>query len=85
MLSLARLEATLASQAFHEPVLLDEVLEKLRPRQDSWIVDATLGTGGHARAVLERLGPEGRLFGIDRDSGEKQYETSTTKTADTDS
>lgn len=50
----------------HSPVLLQEVVELLRPRPDHTFVDATLGAGGHAEALLERL-PEGRLIGIDRD------------------
>ena len=50
----------------HSPVLLTEVVELLRPRPDHTVVDATLGAGGHAEALLERL-PDGRLIGIDRD------------------
>jgi len=51
----------------HEPVLLNEVLEYLRPsRSDGSIVDATVGLGGHAEALLERH-PTVRLIGIDRD------------------
>jgi 16S rRNA (cytosine1402-N4)-methyltransferase len=51
----------------HEPVLLAETLRWLRPRADGVYVDATLGPGGHAEAVLETLTGEGRLVGIDRD------------------
>ena len=51
----------------HEPVLLNEVLEYLRPnRHDGTLVDATVGLGGHAEALLERY-PEVRLVAIDRD------------------
>ena len=51
----------------HEPVLLQEVLEYLPPnREDGTLVDATLGLGGHAEALLERH-PGVRLIGIDRD------------------
>ena len=51
----------------HEPVLLNEVLETLVPnRKDGALVDATLGLGGHAEALLERH-PDVRLIGIDRD------------------
>jgi 16S rRNA (cytosine1402-N4)-methyltransferase len=51
----------------HQPVLLNEVLELLEPgRDDGTIVDATLGLGGHAEALLERH-RDAKLFGIDRD------------------
>ena len=51
----------------HEPVLLQDVLEYLRPnRANGTIVDATVGLGGHAEALLERH-PDVRLIGIDRD------------------
>jgi 16S rRNA (cytosine1402-N4)-methyltransferase len=51
----------------HEPVLLQEVLEYLRPaREDGTIVDATVGLGGHAEALL-REHPQVRLIAIDRD------------------
>ncbi|HEX7808730.1 MAG TPA: 16S rRNA (cytosine(1402)-N(4))-methyltransferase RsmH [Thermoanaerobaculia bacterium] len=51
----------------HEPVLLNEILEHLVPaRRDGVLVDATIGLGGHAEALLERH-PEVRLLGIDRD------------------
>ena len=51
----------------HEPVLLQEVTEFLRPnREDGTLVDATVGLGGHAAALLERY-PEARLVAIDRD------------------
>lgn len=51
----------------HRPVLLDEVLEGLNVQADGRYVDGTYGRGGHAGALLERLGPEGRLLAIDKD------------------
>ncbi len=51
----------------HVPVLLDHVLRVLAPRPGQVIVDCTLGLGGHAAAILERIRPEGRLIGIDFD------------------
>lgn len=51
----------------HVPVMLAEVLEGLRVRTDGRYLDGTFGRGGHAREVLARLGPEGRLLLMDRD------------------
>jgi 16S rRNA (cytosine1402-N4)-methyltransferase len=47
--------------------MVAEVLELLAPRPDAHIVDATTGHGGHAEAILGRLGPDGMLVGLDRD------------------
>ena len=51
----------------HKPVLLNEVIEGLNIRPDGIYVDGTLGGGGHSEEIAKRLGPEGRLIGIDRD------------------
>jgi 16S rRNA (cytosine1402-N4)-methyltransferase len=48
--------------------MVGPVLRALDPRPDARIVDATLGLGGHAEALLRELGPAGRVIGIDRDS-----------------
>ena len=55
------------SPFYHQPVMLDACLDALQIRMDGVYVDCTLGGGGHARAILGRLGPQGRLFGIDQD------------------
>jgi len=51
----------------HIPVLLNEVIEYLHPQEKDIFVDGTLGLGGHAIEVLKKIGPLGRLVGIDRD------------------
>tara|TARA_R110000782_G_scaffold19140_9_gene52326 strand:- start:35544 stop:36455 length:912 start_codon:yes stop_codon:yes gene_type:complete len=48
-------------------VLLDEIIGVLDPRPGQVIVDCTVGLGGHAAAILERIGPHGRLIGMDLD------------------
>ena len=55
------------AQKLHTPVMLKEVLDYLNLAPGKVIVDATVGTGGHSRAILERVTPGGRLIGIDRD------------------
>lgn len=56
-----------ASVRTHASVLLAEAVTALAVKADGVYVDATFGRGGHSRAILERLGPEGRLLAIDRD------------------
>lgn len=50
---------------YHTPVLLSETLDLLRPAPGDRVIDATVGDGGHAVALLERLGSTGRLLGLD--------------------
>jgi 16S rRNA (cytosine1402-N4)-methyltransferase len=52
----------------HVPVLQDEVVALLRPRPAGRYLDATLGLGGHAEAILRASEPTGTLVGIDRDA-----------------
>jgi 16S rRNA (cytosine1402-N4)-methyltransferase len=51
----------------HLPVMPDEVVFFLSPRRRGWVVDGTVGMGGHAELLLEAGGADTRLFGIDRD------------------
>ena len=50
----------------HRPVMVDEIVELFRPVPPGLIVDATVGGGGHARALLDAL-PQHRLLGLDQD------------------
>jgi 16S rRNA (cytosine1402-N4)-methyltransferase len=52
----------------HIPVLVEEIVQFVRPRAGAAYVDATLGEGGHAQALLYASAPSGRLIGIDRDA-----------------
>jgi len=56
-----------AARPQHVPVMLDEVLEGLDLKPEGTYLDGTFGRGGHARAMLARLGPRGRLLLMDRD------------------
>ena len=51
----------------HKTVLLDEAVDGVFTKPDGVYVDGTFGRGGHSRALLAKLAPEGRLIGIDRD------------------
>ena len=51
----------------HQPVLLKEVIEILNPQSGQIYIDATIGGGGHAKEILERIKPNGKLLGIDWD------------------
>src|SRR5918998_299644 len=61
--------------ATHVPVLLHETVDLLAPPRGGVAVDCTFGAGGHARAIAERLGPDGLLVAIDRDpDAEERFE-----------
>lgn len=51
----------------HRPVLLDEAVAALAIRPDGVYLDGTFGRGGHSAAILEQLGPQGRLLAMDQD------------------
>ncbi|HIQ41350.1 Ribosomal RNA small subunit methyltransferase H [Pseudomonas sp. THAF187a] len=51
----------------HITVLLDEAVEGLAVRGDGCYMDGTFGRGGHSRLILQKLGPDGRLLGFDKD------------------
>lgn len=51
----------------HRPVMLEEGVAALAPSDGDVVVDATFGGGGHSRLILEKLAPDGRVIGIDRD------------------
>lgn len=67
----AEVEKVLASgktpAGMHRPIMVAEVLDCLRPSPGDVAVDCTLGGGGHARAILDRIQPGGRLIGLDVD------------------
>jgi 16S rRNA (cytosine1402-N4)-methyltransferase len=52
----------------HQPVLLRESLELLAVPRGAVAIDCTVGGGGHTRALLEAVGPSGRVVGLDRDA-----------------
>ena len=52
---------------YHIPALLNESIDGLVTKPDGAYVDVTFGGGGHSRAIMERLSPEGRLVGMDQD------------------
>jgi 16S rRNA (cytosine1402-N4)-methyltransferase len=56
----------------HQPVLLKQVLTMLAPKSGGFYLDGTAGYGGHAAAIMERLGPEGRVVLVDRDANATQ-------------
>ena len=49
----------------HIPVLQKEVIEYLNPKSNENFIDCTVGEGGHALAILEKIEPNGKVLGID--------------------
>jgi 16S rRNA (cytosine1402-N4)-methyltransferase len=56
----------------HTSVLLQEVIAALQPKSDGRYIDATLGDGGHAKAILEHSQPNSSLLGLDQDKNQIQ-------------
>ena len=52
---------------YHVPVMLKQCMEALNIKPDGTYVDVTYGGGGHSRAILSLLGPQGRLMAMDQD------------------
>lgn len=57
---------------YHVPVLLKEAIGALNLKPGGVYVDCTFGGGGHSKAILENLGPDGKLFAFDQDEDAKQ-------------
>jgi 16S rRNA (cytosine1402-N4)-methyltransferase len=51
----------------HVPVLLDETVTALDIKPDGLYIDGTFGRGGHTRAILTKLSPQGQVLGLDKD------------------
>jgi 16S rRNA (cytosine1402-N4)-methyltransferase len=65
-------EGGLRMTDYHVPVMLQECLEGLAIKPDGIYVDVTFGGGGHSKAILKQLGPEGKLFAFDQDADAQQ-------------
>ncbi|MEK8025651.1 16S rRNA (cytosine(1402)-N(4))-methyltransferase RsmH [Ideonella sp. BYS139W] len=61
------LTASVPAASGHITVMLDEAVDGVFTRADGTYVDGTFGRGGHSRALLARLGPQGRLIAFDKD------------------
>src|SRR6187399_2836103 len=59
-------------QAYHIPVLLNEVIENLSINPDGIYVDCTFGGGGHSKAILQHLNQKGKLIAFDQDEDAKR-------------
>jgi len=57
----------------HQPVLFTESIDALNIEPNGIYIDGTFGRGGHARAILEALGPSGRLIALDKDEDAIKY------------
>lgn len=62
----------MSNTGYHVPVMLQECLDGLNINPDGVYVDVTFGGGGHSKAILERLGPKGKLIAFDQDEDAKR-------------
>lgn len=60
------------NEQYHVPVLLHEVIENMAIRPEGFYVDCTFGGGGHSGAILQKLGPQGKLVAFDQDADARQ-------------
>ena len=60
------------STSYHTPVLLTETIDALNIQPDGIYVDCTFGGGGHSKAILAKLGADGKLFAFDQDEAAMQ-------------
>ncbi len=54
----------------HIPVLLHETIKFLDPKNGDFVIDATIGGGGHSKEILKLIGRDGKLFGVDWDENQ---------------
>lgn len=59
----------------HKPVMLNEVLSGLNINPDGIYIDCTLGGGGHTEKILEKLSPNGKVIGLDKDQDAIDFTT----------
>ncbi|MBQ0114322.1 MAG: 16S rRNA (cytosine(1402)-N(4))-methyltransferase RsmH [Bacteroidales bacterium] len=64
---MANCDTNIGQPVYHIPALLTECMEGLDIKPDGVYVDVTFGGGGHSRAIIERLGDKGHLYGLDQD------------------
>jgi 16S rRNA (cytosine1402-N4)-methyltransferase len=65
-------EGGLPMSSYHTPVMLEECIDGLNIRPDGTYVDVTFGGGGHSRAIIKKLGKNGRLLAFDQDADAQQ-------------
>ena len=69
----------MTSSPRHDPVMLEEALAMLAVKPGGHYLDATIGLGGHAEAILNASSPDGRLLGSDADPAVLEASARTTR------